>query len=58
MFAASLVLLGIGLGLVPVFDDLKGLFVTFVVMGVGAAVADLGANTMLMWELGAGSGGR
>jgi len=56
VFAASLVLLGIGLAMVPVFDDLKGLFFTFVVMGVGAAVADLGANTMLMWELGAGSG--
>jgi fucose permease len=56
VFAASLVLLGIGLGMVPVFDDLTGLFLTFVVVGVGASVADLGANTMLMWELGAGSG--
>jgi len=56
VFAGSLVLLGIGLAFVPAFDGLTGLFVTFVVIGVGGAICDLGGNTMLMWELGAGSG--
>jgi fucose permease len=56
VFAGSLVLLGLGLALVPVFDDLTGLFVTFVIIGLGASVCDLGGNTLLMWELGAGSG--
>ena len=56
VFAAALAVLAVGLALIPVFDDLTGLVVTFFVMGTGAAVADLGANTLLMWELGAGSG--
>lgn len=56
VFAGSLVLLGVGLATVPFFDDLTGLFVTFVIIGLGASVCDLGGNTLLMWELGAGSG--
>jgi FHS family Na+ dependent glucose MFS transporter 1 len=56
VFAGSLVLLGIGLALVPVFDALTGLFVTFVVIGFGGSICDLGGNTLLMWRLGAGSG--
>jgi fucose permease len=56
VYAGSLLLLGLGLALVPVFDQLTGLFVTFVIIGLGASVCDLGGNTLLMWELGAGSG--
>jgi fucose permease len=56
VLAGSLVLLGIGLALVPAFDQLTGLFVTFFVIGFGGATCDLGGNTLLMWELGAGSG--
>ena len=56
VFAVSLAVLGVGLAFVPAFSGLTALFVTFVVIGIGAATADLGANTMLMWELGAGSG--
>lgn len=56
VFASALAVLGLGLGLVPVFSGLVGLFATFVVLGLGAAAADLGANTLLMWQLGAGVG--
>ncbi len=56
VFAASLTLLAVGLLLVPAFSTLPPLFVTFVVIGTGAATADVGGNTLLMWELGPGSG--
>jgi MFS transporter, FHS family, Na+ dependent glucose transporter 1 len=56
VFAGSLLLLGAGLALVPSFDALNALFVTFVVIGFGGSICDLGGNTLLMWRLGAGSG--
>lgn len=56
VFAVSLVLLGAGLALVPAFDQLGALFATFVLIGFGGSICDLGGNTLLMWELGAGSG--
>jgi len=56
VLAASLVLLGIGLALVPSFDGLGALFATFVLIGFGGSICDLGGNTLLMWELGAESG--
>ena len=56
VLAGSLVVLGIGLALVPAFDELDALFATFVLIGFGGATCDLGCNTLLMWELGAGSG--
>src|SRR5262245_14095088 len=56
VLAGSLVLLGIGLALVPVFAELGALFATFVLIGFGGAICDVGCNTLLMWELGAGSG--
>ena len=56
VFALSLVLLGTGLALVPAFSDLSALFATFVLIGVGGSICDLGGNVLIMWELGAGSG--
>ena len=56
LFVASLLLLALGLSLIPSFNSLAVLFATFVIIGVGAAAADVGANAMLMWELGAGVG--
>lgn len=56
VFAASLILLAVGLLLVPAFSTLPPLFVTFVMIGTGAATADVGGNTLLMWELGPGNG--
>jgi FHS family Na+ dependent glucose MFS transporter 1 len=53
VFASSLAVVGIGLLLVPLFDGLTALFATFLLIGAGAATADVGANAMLMWELGA-----
>jgi fucose permease len=56
VLAGSLVLFGIGLALVPAFAELGALFATFVLIGFGGAICDVGCNTLLMWELGAGSG--
>jgi FHS family Na+ dependent glucose MFS transporter 1 len=56
VFGGALLLLGLGLAFVPAFDGLNGLFATFVVMGFGASITDLGANALLLWQLGAGSG--
>jgi FHS family Na+ dependent glucose MFS transporter 1 len=56
VFAGALAAIGVGLLLVPVFSGLPGLFATFLLIGVGAATADVGANALLMWELGAGVG--
>jgi fucose permease len=56
VLAGSLVLLGIGLALVPAVAELGALFATFVLIGFGGAICDVGCNTLLMWELGAGSG--
>lgn len=56
VFAVSLVLLGTGLALVPMFSGLGALFATFVLIGIGGSICDLGGNVLIMWELGAGSG--
>jgi FHS family Na+ dependent glucose MFS transporter 1 len=56
VYAAALVVLGVGLGMLPLFDSLQGLFLSFVIIGVGASTTDLGANTLLLWQLGPGSG--
>jgi fucose permease len=56
VLAGSLVLLGIGLAVVPAFAELGALFATFVLIGFGGAICDVGCNTLLMWKLGAGSG--
>lgn len=56
VMAGSLGVLAVGLALVPTTDDLTLLFAVFVILGLGAAVTDVGANTLLMWELGAGVG--
>jgi fucose permease len=44
--------MGLALGAVPHTNTLTGLTVVFVVIGLGAAVVDLGANTMLIWHRG------
>jgi len=49
VFALSLVLLGAGLALVPSFSALGALFATFVLIGFGGSICDLGGNTLLMW---------
>jgi FHS family Na+ dependent glucose MFS transporter 1 len=56
LFAAALTLVAFGLFLVPSFTSLPPLFVAFALVGTGAATADVGANAMLMWELGPGTG--
>jgi FHS family Na+ dependent glucose MFS transporter 1 len=56
VFAGALLLLAVGLALVPSFDTIDGLLIAFVLIGLGASTADVGANAMLMWKLGAGSG--
>jgi fucose permease len=52
VFAGSMLLIGVGLAFVPVFDSLGALFAIFVLIGVGGSAADVGANLLLMWELG------
>lgn len=56
VFAGALLILAGGLALVASFDSLGALFVTFLVIGAGAACVDVGANALLVWELGAGVG--
>ena len=56
LFAVSLVVMGLALGTVPHVDSLIGLTVVFGVLGLGAAVVDLGANTMLIWHRGSDVG--
>lgn len=56
VFAGSLLLLGGAMFLVPLFDTLGALFVVFALIGVGAAMVDVGGNTLVMWELGAAVG--
>ncbi len=56
VYAMSLLALALGMVLVPSLDTLRALFVTFVVLGVGAGSVDVGANTLLIWELGEGVG--
>jgi FHS family Na+ dependent glucose MFS transporter 1 len=38
VYAAALVVLGVGLGMLPLFDSLQGLFLSFVIIGVGGAM--------------------
>ena len=45
-----------GLFVIPSFDTRTGLFAAFVLTGLGGAITDLGANTLLMWELKAAGG--
>lgn len=56
VYAIALVLLAAGIVFVPSLGSLPTLFVTFVVVGLGAGSVDVGANTLLMWELGDGGG--
>ncbi len=57
VFAVSLLVLAVGLAIVPLLTTLWALFAAFVLAGIGAAIGDVGANTMLMWETGS-EGGR
>jgi fucose permease len=52
VFAGSLLMMAAGLVAVPSLDELAGLFVAFLLVGTGAAICDVGANALLMWELG------
>lgn len=56
VYAASLASLAVGMVLIPSLDTLPTLFATFVMVGVGAGSVDVGANTLLIWQLGAGVG--
>jgi len=53
---ASLLVMAAGLMTIPAFDHRTGLFLAVALMGAGAATMDVGANTLLMWELGAAGG--
>ncbi|MFZ8997959.1 MAG: MFS transporter [Ilumatobacteraceae bacterium] len=52
VYAGSLVVTAVGLASIPLLDSVGGLFASFVLVGVGAAVCDVGANALLLWELG------
>jgi fucose permease len=56
VFAGALTVVACGLALVPSLSSLLPLFGAFVLVGVGASAADVGANALLLWELGPGSG--
>ena len=56
VFAGALATLAVGLALVPSFDSLLALFAVFIVIGAGASGTDVGANTLLIWRMGAGVG--
>lgn len=52
VYAGSLVVAAVGLASVPMLDSVGGLFTSFVLVGAGTAVCDVGANALLLWELG------
>lgn len=52
VFAGALLLMASGLVAVPSLAALPGLFAAFLLVGAGAAMCDVGANALLMWELG------
>jgi fucose permease len=56
VYAGALLGLATGIAFVPSLDTLPTLFVTFVLVGFGAGSVDVGANTLLIWELGDGVG--
>lgn len=52
VYAASLIATALGLASIPHLGSVGGLFGAFVLVGAGAAVCDVGANALLLWELG------
>jgi fucose permease len=56
VLAVGLATMAAGLLTVSSFDTLPVLFAVFLVIGVGASGVDVGANAMLLWDLGAESG--
>ena len=53
VLAGALTLLATAMFVVPWLDTVPSLFVVFVMIGAGTSAVDVGANTMLLWELGA-----
>ncbi|HEY5662695.1 MAG TPA: MFS transporter [Ilumatobacter sp.] len=53
VYGLALVAMAGGLVVLPSLATLPALFAIFVVIGLGAATVDVGANTLLIWELGA-----
>jgi FHS family Na+ dependent glucose MFS transporter 1 len=56
VFAAALLIIGLGMFLLPMFNSIGALVGVFVVIGVGSSSSDVGANLLLMWTLRANSG--
>lgn len=56
VLAASVAMLGSLMLLVPHAGSLAVLFAVFIAVGVAGAVVEVGANTLVMWHLGAGVG--
>ncbi|HUF98923.1 MAG TPA: MFS transporter [Ilumatobacter sp.] len=56
VFAAALLIIGLGMFLLPMFNSIGALVVVFVVIGLGSSSTDVGANLLLMWTLRANSG--
>lgn len=52
VFGGSLVVMALGLAAVPSLGQLLSLGVAFFVVGMGGSALDVGANALLMWELG------
>lgn len=50
IFGAALLTIGAGMALLPVWSSIPALFAVFVLMGIGSASADIGANTLLLWS--------
>lgn len=53
VYSGALIALAVGIGALPSLAGLSALFLTFVLVGVGSSTVDVGANTLLIWQLGA-----
>jgi fucose permease len=56
LYAGGLALIAAGLALVPEMASVNAWLSVFVVIGLGTATIDVGANVMLLWTLGPRSG--
>jgi FHS family Na+ dependent glucose MFS transporter 1 len=56
LYAASLAMIATGMALVPQLTSVSSWLPVFVVIGLGTAGVDVGANVMLLWALGPRSG--
>ncbi len=53
VYSAALAALAASLFVMPWFHAVPTMFIVFLVIGASAGIVDVGANTLLMWEMGA-----